>query len=281
MSILITGGSGFIGSHTVVEFLNAGYDLVLLDNFSNSKPCVLDRIRKITGKDFKFYEADLLDYDAVEKIFKENNITAVVHFAGYKAVGESVKKPLMYYKNNLDSTLTLCEVMNEYNVKKLVFSSSATVYGKPSSLPIKEDFPLSTSNPYGSTKLFIEYMLKDLFKADNTWNIAILRYFNPSGAHKSGIIGEDPKGIPNNLMPYITQVAVGKRPGVQLGLGHFSHGGAGKQHHGSQQERKELPADRHGQTQKRSKCRHQDRALFHHTMVHITASGPERREEYH
>jgi len=207
MKILVTGGAGFIGSHTVVELLNNNYEVVIVDNFSNSKKEVLDSIKSITNKDFKFYEGDVCEKTLLDKIFEENKIDAVIHFAGYKAVGESVKKPLMYYRNNIDSTLSLCETMNKYNVKKLVFSSSATVYGSPKSLPIMEDFPLSTTNPYGSTKLYIEGILKDLAKSDDEWSIALLRYFNPIGAHSSGLIGENPNDIPNNLMPYIVKVA--------------------------------------------------------------------------
>lgn len=210
MKILVTGGCGYIGSHTCVELLNEGYEVVIVDNFSNSKKDVLDKIKEITHKDFKFYQGDVCDKDLMEKIFSNEKIDAVIHFAGYKAVGESVKKPLMYYRNNIDSTLTLCEVMSEHNVKKLVFSSSATVYGSPKSLPIKEDFPLSTTNPYGSTKLMIEGILKDLYISDNEWSIAVLRYFNPIGAHESGLIGENPNDIPNNLMPYIVKVATGE-----------------------------------------------------------------------
>ena len=207
MKILVTGGTGFIGSHTCVELLNEGYDIVVIDNLSNSKIEVVDKIKEITNKDFKFYEGDCCDKDVLTKIFKENNIDAVIHFAGYKAVGESVKLPLKYYRNNLDSTITLLEVMSEYSIKKIAFSSSATVYGKPETLPIKEDFPLSTTNPYGTTKLMIEDILRDLYVSDNEWSIAILRYFNPIGAHKSGLIGENPNDIPNNLMPYIVKVA--------------------------------------------------------------------------
>ena len=210
MKILVTGGCGYIGSHTCVELLEGGYEIVVVDNFSNSKPEVIDKIKEITKKDFKFYEGNVCDKDLMNQIFNEEKIDAVIHFAGYKAVGESVKHPLMYYRNNIDSTLTLCEVMNSHNVKKLVFSSSATVYGKPKTLPIKEDFPLSTTNPYGSTKLMIEGILKDLYISDNSWSIAILRYFNPIGAHESGLIGEDPNDIPNNLMPYIMKVATGE-----------------------------------------------------------------------
>ena len=208
--ILVTGGAGFIGSHTCVELLNAGYEIAVIDNFCNSKPESLKRIKRITGKDFKFYEADLLDRDAVEKIFTENKIDAVIHFAGLKAVGESVSMPLEYYHNNIGSTLVLCDVMRKHGCKKLVFSSSATVYGNPASVPISEDFPLSTTNPYGSTKLMIEDILRDLYVSDNEWSIALLRYFNPIGAHESGLIGENPNGIPNNLVPYVALVALGK-----------------------------------------------------------------------
>jgi len=207
MKILVTGGTGYIGSHTVVELLEANYEVIVIDNLSNSKIEVVDKIKKITNKDFKFYLGDCCDKNTLVKIFEENKIDAVIHFAGFKAVGESVAKPLMYYRNNLDSTLSLLEVMNEYNCKKIAFSSSATVYGKPKTLPIKEDFPLSTTNPYGATKLMIEDILRDLYKSDNAWSIAILRYFNPIGAHKSGLIGENPNDIPNNLMPYIVKVA--------------------------------------------------------------------------
>lgn len=208
--ILVTGGAGFIGSHTCVELLNAGYEIAVIDNFCNSKPESLKRIKQITGKDFKFYEADLLDRDAVEKIFTENKIDAVIHFAGLKAVGESVAMPIEYYHNNIGSTLVLCDVMRKHGCKKIVFSSSATVYGNPKSVPISEDFPLSTTNPYGSTKLMIEHILRDLYISDNEWSIALLRYFNPIGAHESGLIGENPNGIPNNLVPYVALVALGK-----------------------------------------------------------------------
>ena len=207
MKILVTGGCGYIGSHTVVELLNNNYEVIVIDNFSNSKKEVIDKIKLITNKNFKFYEGDVCDKTILSQIFNENKIDAVIHFAGFKAVGESVAKPLMYYRNNLDSTLSLLEIMQENNCKKIVFSSSATVYGKPKTLPIKEDFPLSTTNPYGSTKLMIENFLRDLYISDNTWSIAILRYFNPIGAHPSGLIGEDPNDIPNNLMPYIVKVA--------------------------------------------------------------------------
>lgn len=207
MKILVTGGTGFIGSHTCVELLDAGYDVVIIDNLSNSKREVANYIEEITGKSVSFYENDVCDKNALRKIFTEHKIDAIIHFAGYKAVGESVENPIMYYRNNIDSTLSLIEVANEFNVKKLVFSSSATVYGSPKSLPIKEDFELSTTNPYGTTKLIIEGILKDLYTSDNEWSIACLRYFNPIGAHKSGLIGETPNGIPNNLMPYIIKVA--------------------------------------------------------------------------
>lgn len=210
MSILVTGGAGYIGSHTVVELLQAGYEVVVIDNLSNSKRAVVERIRKIAGKEFKFYELDLTNQIQVENVFRENKIEAVIHFAGLKAVGESVKIPMKYYYNNLVSTMVLYEVMNTYNVKKLVFSSSATVYGMPHEVPIVEDFPLHTTNPYGRTKLMIEEMLRDAYEADSSWSILLLRYFNPIGAHESGLIGEDPNGIPNNLVPYITQVAIGK-----------------------------------------------------------------------
>ena len=207
MNVLVTGGTGYIGSHTCVELLDNDYNVIIIDNLSNSKRSVVDKIKEITNKDVKFYEGDCCNKSTLEKIFDENDIDAVIHFAGYKAVGESVREPLMYYRNNLDSTITLLEVMKENNCKKIVFSSSATVYGKPASLPIKEDFPLSTTNPYGSTTLMIEGIMKDLYKSDNSWSIAILRYFNPIGAHKSGLIGENPNDIPNNLMPYIVKVA--------------------------------------------------------------------------
>ncbi len=210
MKILVTGGCGYIGSHTVVELIKNGYEVIIVDNFSNSKPVVLDNLKKITGSQIKFYEIDLCDKEKLDKVFGENEIDAVIHFAGYKAVGESVEKPLMYYRNNIDSTLTLLEVMNKHNVKRMVFSSSATVYGKPEVLPIKEDARLTTTNPYGATKLYIEGILKDVYVSDNDYAIAVLRYFNPVGAHDSGLIGEDPNGIPNNLMPYIVKVATGE-----------------------------------------------------------------------
>ncbi|QNU67570.1 UDP-glucose 4-epimerase GalE [Ruminiclostridium herbifermentans] len=210
MRVLVTGGAGYIGSHTCVELLSAGHEVIIVDNLCNSKEMVLDRIKKITNKDIRFYKIDITDRDELEKVFISEKIDVVIHFAGLKAVGESVAIPLKYYYNNLTGTLILCELMQKYKVKNLVFSSSATVYGDPISVPISEEFSLSCTNPYGRTKLMIEEILRDLYISDNTWNIAILRYFNPIGAHISGIIGEDPNGIPNNLVPYIAQVAVGK-----------------------------------------------------------------------
>lgn len=205
--ILVTGGCGFIGSHTCCVLLDAGYQVVVIDDFSNSSHDVLDKIQTISGKQITFYEGDVKDKTLLKTIFEKENIDVVIHFAAFKAVGESVKLPLKYYRNNLDSTISLLEVMEEYHCKRLVFSSSATVYGSPKSLPIKEDFPLSTTNPYGTTKLMIEQILKDVEKSDPTWSIAILRYFNPIGAHPSGLLGENPNDIPNNLMPYIVKVA--------------------------------------------------------------------------
>lgn len=217
MSILLPGGAGYIGSHTAVELLNSGKEIIILDNFSNSKPEVLDKIKQITGKDFKFYEMDYLDRASLEKVFSENKIDAVLNFAGYKAVGESVQKPLEYYTNNISGALVLLDVMRKYNCKKFIFSSSATVYGDPKTMPITEEFPTGgTTNPYGTTKLFIEQILKDLYKSDNTWDICILRYFNPVGAHESGLIGEEPQGIPNNLMPYVARVAAGILPELSV-----------------------------------------------------------------
>lgn len=210
MQILVTGGCGFIGSHTSVELLNEGYNIVIIDNLSNSKKEVIESIKTITKKDFQFYEGDVKDTELLKRIFTENKIDAVIHFAGFKAVGESVQNPLMYYRNNIDSALSLLETMKEVKCKKIVFSSSATVYGNPQSLPIKETFPLSAANPYGNTKLIIENILKDLYVSDNEWSIAILRYFNPIGAHESGIIGENPNDIPNNLLPYIVKIAFGE-----------------------------------------------------------------------
>lgn len=210
MAILVTGGAGYIGSHTCVELLNNQYEIVVIDNLSNSSAESITRVQEITGKSFPFYKEDLLNREAVDTIFRENQIDAVIHFAAFKAVGESVMMPLSYYHNNITSTLILCDVMSKYNVKQFVFSSSATVYGVPETSPITEDFPLSATNPYGQTKLMIEQILRDLAASDSSWSIALLRYFNPFGAHESGRIGEDPNGIPNNLMPYVTQVAVGK-----------------------------------------------------------------------
>ena len=208
--VLVTGGCGYIGSPTVVELQKNGFDVVIVDNLSNSKEAVLDRIQQITGTKPTFYKVDMTDKTALRGVFEKEKFSDVIHFAGLKAVGESVRKPLEYYRNNLDSTMNLLELMREFGVKNIVFSSSATVYGNPATVPITEDFPLSCTNPYGQTKLMIEYILKDLYKADASFNIALLRYFNPIGAHPSGLIGEDPNGIPNNLVPYITQVAVGK-----------------------------------------------------------------------
>jgi UDP-glucose 4-epimerase len=216
MTILVTGGAGYIGSHTCVELLSAGYDIVVVDSFCNSKPEALKRVSEITGKEFPVYHIDLLQKDELEAVFSRHSIEAVIHFAGLKAVGESVAIPLRYYHNNITGTLILCEVMQAYSVKKIVFSSSATVYGTPKRVPISEDFPLQATNPYGRTKLMIEEILRDLYVSDNEWSIALLRYFNPIGAHPSGRIGEDPNGIPNNLMPYITQVAIGKFKELRL-----------------------------------------------------------------
>ncbi len=228
MNVLVTGGAGYIGSHTMVELLNAGHGVVCVDNLLNSKYEAVKRVEGITGKKVKFYEGDIRDSVILDKIFTENKIDSVINFAGLKAVGESCAKPLEYYENNIEGLLVLMFAMRKHGVKNLVFSSSATVYGKPKSVPIKEDFPLSTSNPYGSTKLFIEYILKDLYASDKSFNIAILRYFNPIGAHESGLIGEDPKGIPNNLCPYITQVAVGKREYLGVfGDDYNTHDGTG------------------------------------------------------
>ena len=211
MAILLPGGAGFIGAHTAVELLNEGKDIIIIDNFSNSKPEVLDAIKKITGKDFKFYKMDYSNKNDLEKVFEENKIEAVINFAGYKAVGESIKKPIEYYMNNVSGCLILLDVMRKYGVKKFIFSSSATVYGEPEMIPLTEDCKTGgTTNPYGTTKLFIEQILKDLYKSDKTWDICILRYFNPVGAHKSGLIGEEPQGIPNNLMPYVVRVASGE-----------------------------------------------------------------------
>ncbi|KXY50785.1 UDP-glucose 4-epimerase GalE [Bacillus sp. FSL M7-1020] len=210
MTILITGGAGYIGSHTCIELLNNNYKIIVVDNLSNSSIESLNRVKEITGKQFKFYNESVLNREKMNEIFLENNIEAVIHFAGFKAVGESTTIPLTYYYNNIISTIILCDVMQKHNVKKFIFSSSATVYGIPKTSPITEEFPLSVTNPYGQTKLMIEQIMRDVAKADGEWSIALLRYFNPFGAHQSGRIGEDPNGIPNNLMPYVTQVAVGK-----------------------------------------------------------------------
>jgi len=219
MRILVTGGAGFIGSHTTVELLKAGHDVVVVDNFSNSKPEALRRTEELAGRPFTFHRVDLLDAPALDGVFRRDPIDAVIHFAAFKAVGESVALPLKYYHNNITGTLILCETMIAHRVKTMVFSSSATVYGDPASVPVREDFPLSATNPYGHSKLMMEQVFRDLHRADPSWNIALLRYFNPVGAHESGRIGEDPNGIPNNLFPYITQVAVGKLPKLRI------HGG--------------------------------------------------------
>jgi UDP-glucose 4-epimerase len=217
MTILVTGGAGYIGSHTCVELLAAGYELVVIDNFSNSKSVSLDRVRKISGKNLSFYQVDVRDRNALREVFGRHTIDSVIHFAGLKAVGESVQQPLRYYDNNVSGTIALCEVMAEFGVRKIVFSSSATVYGDPHTVPIREDFPIGgTTNAYGTSKLMIEQVLRDLHAADPTWRIGILRYFNPVGAHESGLIGEDPNGIPNNLMPFVTQVAVGRREFLRI-----------------------------------------------------------------
>lgn len=210
MAVLVTGGAGFIGSHTCIELLKEGYEVVVVDNLCNSSEEALERVKKITGKELKFYLADILDKAALTELFQKETIESVIHFAGLKAVGESVAKPLEYYYNNVTGTLVLCDVMRSFGVKNIVFSSSATVYGDPATVPIREDFPLHVTNPYGRTKLMLEEIFRDLHKADPEWNIILLRYFNPIGAHESGLIGEDPKGTPNNLAPYITQVASGK-----------------------------------------------------------------------
>ena len=210
MAILVTGGAGYIGSHTAVELLAAGEDIIIVDNYCNSSPRALERIKTITGRDFPAYEVDLCDKEALRKVFEKHpEIDSAIHFAGLKAVGESVQKPGLYYYNNLVSTLNLVSLLSEYDAKCIVFSSSATVYGKPETVPIREDFPLSATNPYGETKLMIEHILRDLWVSDNTWSVSILRYFNPIGAHESGLLGDDPNGIPNNLMPYIGRVAAG------------------------------------------------------------------------
>jgi len=216
MRVLVTGGAGYIGSHTCVEMLDAGYDVVVVDNLCNSKEDSLRRVAEITGRTLGFVRADLRDREALEDLFRDKSFDAVIHFAGLKAVGESTQIPLEYYENNIGGTITLCKAMSEAGVKNIVFSSSATVYGDPASVPIREDFPTSATNPYGSSKLFIEEILRDLYVSDANWNIALLRYFNPVGAHRSGRIGEDPNGIPNNLMPFVAQVAVGKLPRLRV-----------------------------------------------------------------
>lgn len=229
MNILVTGGAGFIGSHTCVELLNAGYDIIVVDNYYNSSPKSLERVKELTGKDFKSYECDIRDTAGMDKIFKENKIDAVIHFAGLKAVGESCEKPIEYYDNNIGGTLKLCDVMRNNGCKNIVFSSSATVYGMNNISPLKETMKTGgTTNPYGTTKYMIEIILEDICKADSEWNATLLRYFNPIGAHKSGRIGENPNGIPNNLMPYITQVAIGKRPFLSVyGDDYDTHDGTG------------------------------------------------------
>lgn len=229
MAILVTGGTGYIGSHTVVELLNLGQEVIIVDNFYNSKAEVLERIKELTGKTVKFYEADILDRPVMRQIFAENSIESVIHFAGYKAVGESVEKPLMYYHNNVEGTVALLEEMNAAGVKNIVFSSSATVYGTDNVAPFVEEMPADTSNnPYGYTKVVIEHLLKDMTVADPEWSVTLLRYFNPIGAHVSGRIGEDPQGIPNNLMPYVTQVAIGKREKLSVfGADYDTHDGTG------------------------------------------------------
>lgn len=228
MTILVTGGAGYIGTHTVVELLNAGNDVIVLDNLSNSSIEALNRVERITGKSVTFYQGDILNKALLQKVFNDHAIDSVIHFAGLKAVGESVAKPLKYYENNVTGTLILCQVMAEFKVKNLVFSSSATVYGDPASLPITEDFPTGATNPYGQSKLMVEHILADVHNADPSWNIARLRYFNPVGAHASGLIGEDPNDIPNNLMPFIAQVAVGKRTALSVfGNDYPTHDGTG------------------------------------------------------
>ncbi len=228
MAILVTGGTGFIGSHTVVELIKDNRDVVILDNLLNSKECVLDRIEAITGKRPKFYNVDLLDLEGTQRVFDENDIDSVIHFAGLKAVGESVEKPLYYYHNNLTGTFNLCRAMLDHDCKMIVFSSSATVYGRPESVPIRENFPLSTTNPYGETKLMIERILADVCHANPDWSVSILRYFNPIGAHESGLIGEDPRGIPNNLLPYVSKVAAGKLECLSVfGDDYNTHDGTG------------------------------------------------------
>lgn len=228
MNVLVTGGAGYIGSHTCVELLDAGHNIIVVDNLYNSKEEALERVKELTGKTLTFHKVDLLDREALDDVFKSHSIDSVIHFAGLKAVGESVSIPLRYYHNNITGTVILCEFMAKYNIKKIVFSSSATVYGDPHKVPITEDFPLSATNPYGRTKLMIEEILGDLYVSDNAWDISILRYFNPVGAHPSGRIGEDPNGIPNNLLPYISQVAVGKLQKLSVyGNDYPTHDGTG------------------------------------------------------
>ena len=228
MKILVSGGTGYIGSHTCVELLQSGHEVVIFDNLYNSKEEVVGRIEKITGKKVTFYKADMLEPESMRRIFEEHTFDCVIHFAGLKAVGESVTKPLMYYENNIAGTLNLCKLMNEFGCKRIIFSSSATVYGVPKTVPITEDFPLSTTNPYGSTKLMLEQILTDFTVADPEWSVVLLRYFNPIGAHESGLLGEVPNGIPNNLMPYIMQVAVGKLPELGVfGNDYDTHDGTG------------------------------------------------------
>ena len=229
MAVLLPGGAGYIGSHTAVELLNSGKEIIIIDNYSNSKPEVLEEIKKITGKDFKAYKMDYRDKEKLEKVFQENKIDAVINFAGFKAVGESVEKPLEYYDNNIGGAVALLETMKKYGVNKFIFSSSATVYGEPETIPITEDCKTGgTTNPYGTTKLFIEQILKDTYTSDNNWDICILRYFNPVGAHESGRIGEEPQGIPNNLMPYIVRGAAGKLKQLSVfGNDYNTHDGTG------------------------------------------------------
>ena len=227
-TILVTGGTGFIGSHTVLELVNSGFQVVVMDNLSNSKTASLLRVEELTGKKIPFHKVDLLDTQSLNKLFTDYDFDGVIHFAGLKAVGESVEKPLYYYKNNISGTVNLCEIMSKHGIKNIVFSSSATVYGDPEINPIPETAPVTAVNPYGRTKLTIEYILKELYESDNSWNVALLRYFNPVGAHESGLIGEDPTGIPNNLMPFVTQVAVGKLEKLRVfGSDYATHDGTG------------------------------------------------------